>query len=67
MWNRQIMNVAEESFPWATMSSTDLDSKFKGIWLRALNEPSLENLTPELIVEWAVSKGLGRAHSVNTP
>jgi hypothetical protein len=40
------------------MSSTDLDSKFKGIWLRALNEPSLENLTPELIVEWAVSKGL---------
>jgi hypothetical protein len=40
------------------MSSTELDSKFKGIWLRALNEPSLENLTPELIVEWAVSKGL---------
>jgi hypothetical protein len=40
------------------MSSSDLDSKFKGIWLRALNEPSLENLTPELIVEWAASKGL---------
>jgi hypothetical protein len=40
------------------MSSPDLDSKFKGIWLRALNEPSLENLTPELIVEWANSKGL---------
>ncbi|MEO8735706.1 MAG: hypothetical protein ABI380_04130, partial [Edaphobacter sp.] len=40
------------------MSSTDLDSKFKGVWLRALNEPALENLTPELIVEWAVSKGL---------
>src|ERR1700733_11882043 len=44
--------------PWATMSSTDLDSKFKGIWLRALNEPSLENLTPELIGGWALSKGL---------
>ncbi len=42
----------------ATMSSTDLDSKFKGIWLRALNEPSLEDLTPELIVGWALSKGL---------
>jgi hypothetical protein len=40
------------------MSSPDLDSKFNGIWLRALNEPSLENLTPELIVEWANSKGL---------
>ena len=40
------------------MSSSDLDSKFKGIWLRALNEPSLENLTPELIVGWANSKGL---------
>lgn len=40
------------------MSSSDLDSKFKGIWLRALNEPSLENLTPELIVGWAASKGL---------
>lgn len=40
------------------MSSPDLDSKFKGIWLRALNEPSLENLTPELIVEWANSKRL---------
>ena len=40
------------------MSSPDPDSKFKGVWLRALNEPSLENLTPELIVEWAASKGL---------
>lgn len=40
------------------MPSSDLESKFKGIWQRALNEPSLENLTPELIVEWANSKGL---------
>jgi hypothetical protein len=40
------------------MPSSDLDSKFKGIWLRALNEPSPENLTPELIVGWANSKGL---------
>jgi len=40
------------------MSSSDIDSKFKGIWLRALNELSLENLTPELIVGWAIDKGL---------
>lgn len=40
------------------MSPPNLDSKFQGIWQRALNEPSLENLTPEIIVEWAVSKGL---------
>jgi hypothetical protein len=40
------------------MSFTDLDIKFNGIWQRALNEPSLENLTPELIVQWAFSKGL---------
>ena len=40
------------------MSSSDIDSKFKGIWLRALNELSLENLTPELIVGWAIGKGL---------
>lgn len=40
------------------MSSSPRDSKFQGIWQRALNEPSLENLTPELIVGWAASKGL---------
>jgi hypothetical protein len=40
------------------MSSSDLESIFKGIWWRALNEPSLEGLTPELITEWANDKGL---------
>jgi hypothetical protein len=40
------------------MSSSDLDRKFKGIWLRALNEPSLEHLTPELIASWARDRGL---------
>src|SRR5580704_15448553 len=40
------------------MSSSDLESKFKGIWRRALNEPSLGGLTPELIAEWASDKGL---------
>jgi hypothetical protein len=40
------------------MSSSDLDRKFKGIWLRALNEPSLENLTPELVARWASDKGI---------
>ena len=37
---------------------SDLDSKFKGIWQRALNEPSLGALTPELIAKWASDKGL---------
>jgi hypothetical protein len=40
------------------MSSPDLESIFKGIWWRALNEPSLECLTPELIAKWANDKGL---------
>ncbi len=43
------------------MSSSDLESKFKGIWLRALNQPSLGSLTPDLIREWASDKEL--AHS----
>jgi hypothetical protein len=40
------------------MSSSDLESIFKGIWRRALNEPSLEGLTPELIAEWPNDKAL---------
>jgi hypothetical protein len=37
---------------------SDLERKFKAIWWRAQNEPSLESLKPELIVEWATAKGL---------
>jgi hypothetical protein len=40
------------------MSLSDLDSKFKGIWQRAMNLPALANVTPELIVKWANEKGL---------
>jgi hypothetical protein len=40
------------------MSLSDIDSKFEGIWRRALNEPSLGALTPELIAKWASDKGL---------
>jgi hypothetical protein len=36
---------------------SDLENCFKGIWRRALNEPSLEHLTPARIVEWARNKG----------
>jgi hypothetical protein len=43
------------------MSASDLESKFKGIWQRALNEPSLEALTPALIVKWATEKSLADA------
>jgi hypothetical protein len=34
-------------------SLSNLESTFKGVWRRALNEPSLEGLTPELIAKWA--------------
>jgi len=37
---------------------SDLNSKFLGIWRRALSEPSLEALTPELITKWASDMGL---------
>jgi hypothetical protein len=40
------------------MSSSDPESIFKGIWHRALSEPSLEGLTTELIAGWARDKGL---------
>ena len=40
------------------MSPSDLKIKFKGIWLRALNERSLAGFTPELIANWASDKGL---------
>ena len=40
------------------MSSPDLENKFKGIWLRALNQPSLRSLTHDLIMVWARDKGL---------
>ncbi len=46
------------------MSSSNLDCKFKGIWCRALNESSLENLTPELIVKWASDKWLANPVAV---
>jgi hypothetical protein len=40
------------------MSPLDLEKKFQGIWRRALNEPSLATLTPELIEQWAAQTGL---------
>lgn len=40
------------------MNPSDLKTTFKAIWLRALNERSLEDLTPELIAKWASDKGL---------
>jgi len=44
------------------MSSSDLESIFRGIWCRAQNEQSLGRLTPELLAGWACDKGL--AHPV---
>lgn len=40
------------------MLSSSLESEFKGIWQRALNESSFAALTPELIAKWARDKGL---------
>jgi hypothetical protein len=40
------------------MSSFGLEKKFTEIWWRALNEPSLSALTPELIEKWAGEKRL---------
>jgi hypothetical protein len=46
------------------MSQLDYTRKFQGIWCRALNEPSLAALTPELIMEWADDKGLTQPSAV---
>lgn len=40
------------------MIPTDINNHFLGIWHRALNEPSLEALTPDLVQSWANEKGL---------
>lgn len=40
------------------MSSSTFEDKCKGIWQRALNEPSLGSVTPDMIVAWAREKGL---------
>ena len=40
------------------MSFSNLEDKFSGIWRRALNESSLNALTPKLIEKWASDKRL---------
>src|SRR5690554_6853408 len=40
------------------MTCSNLEDKFKGIWCRALNEPPLSKLTPDLIKKWAADKHL---------
>jgi hypothetical protein len=46
------------------MSQPDHARKFQGIWCRALNEPSLAALTPELIMKWAGDKGFTQPSAV---
>lgn len=40
------------------MTSSDLSAKFRGLWQRALNAPSLKELTPDGIAGWAREKGM---------
>ena len=40
------------------MASSNIDEHFRAIWRRALNEPSLETLTPHPIQSWATARGL---------
>lgn len=40
------------------MSFSNIEKKFMGIWQHALNEPSLNELTPEVIEKWARNKQL---------
>lgn len=40
------------------MPSPNNDTEFRGLWLRALNQPSLATLTPELVESWARGRGL---------
>jgi hypothetical protein len=41
-----------------TMPIPNNDAQFRGLWLHALNQPSLATLTPELVESWARAKGL---------
>ena len=40
------------------MATLNLHSHFLAIWLRALNQPALNSLTPALIESWATARGL---------
>ena len=40
------------------MASTNLDRDFFAIWQRALNQPSLDDVTPSLVQAWATDRHL---------
>lgn len=40
------------------MTPPAIEQKFRGIWCRVRQEPSLNAITPEKIREWAIEKGL---------
>jgi hypothetical protein len=40
------------------MALSKAEEHFLAIWRRALNQPSLETLTPELVSTWAAARGL---------
>lgn len=50
-----------------TTLSPEIEAKFRGIWQRALNMPSLKLLTPELVINWAKEKGLNNPVAVVQP
>ena len=43
------------------MALSKVNERFLAIWRRALNEPFLDTLTPELISNWAIAQGLAGA------
>lgn len=43
------------------MTISKISDHFLAIWLRALNQPSLDTLSPELISTWAKARGLAEA------
>lgn len=45
------------------MPASNIDSHCRAIWNRALNAPELSAVTPELIQEWALDRGLGVGHA----
>ncbi len=49
------------------MSPSTSDSHFQGLWRRAQGIPSLVELTPEMLLSWAVERGLKDASAESRP
>jgi hypothetical protein len=57
-YHQTLIGVRSLPFRRRPMISSKISDHFLAIWLRVLNQPSLDTLSPELISTWATARGL---------